>query len=305
MKQNNVFNVTTATAQKVSRSFFFFAFQRNIVIPSHGRFAAMPTRNKRARFTVWGNVQTEERNMQKQTRSTQRKNRKMVEDVHHRHWWDMYVYCKANDNDWLHCNDNGVSWCTWTQQDTKHQRPENAWAQCKRGTQYSRFLQDWSSSTFWTLHYEQTAACWIPLKAIYIKLIVFKTFRGLELRGIQGFFRLLGPGFFLYVSMKKTFSLSLLSHLFPFQPAVSPLHSRFLLSFCHYLSVPHPLLSPPPTTTTTNLSSSPSPFNITHALSIPSTPSPSLPPSSLSLHPFFFFFFKWKSVVTGSVTLCG
>ena len=31
---------------------------------------------------------------------------------------------QANDNAWLPCNDKELSWCTWTQQDSKHQGPK-------------------------------------------------------------------------------------------------------------------------------------------------------------------------------------
>lgn len=99
--------------------------------------------------------------------------------------------------------------------------------------------------------------------------------------------------------MKKISSLSLsfILHLFPFQPAVSPLYSCFFLSFYHYLSIPHPLLSSSHTTTT-SLSFSPSPFNITHALSLSlilhHLPSLSLFFSLPSI-PFSFFSLKKRS----------
>lgn len=88
---------------------------------------------------------------------------------------------------------------------------------------------------------------------------------------------------FLSLSVKLKFSPSLLSSLI----------STCSLSFIFSLPLLFLSLSLIPATPTvaaaTSLSSSPSPFDITCALSIPCTPSPSLCLSLPPLHPFLFF----------------
>lgn len=101
-------------------------------------------------------------------------------------------------------------------------------------------------------------------------------------------------------SLWNSNSLHLFSH-HSSQPAVSPLYSHFLFSFCHYLSSPPPPPSPPPPLflllRPLSISLALSPFLALHhlpsvSLSLPSTPFP------------FFFFLPGEKAEWLGASLC-
>lgn len=166
----------------------------------------------------------------------------------------------TNDNDWLHCSDNMMSWCIWTQKDIKGLKMHEH----KTVLHCAAVYGDWITLDIWNVALWKTR---------------FQTFKGRDLEEDV----LLGKH--LSMKQKHYFNRHILAFLSILRRTLTVTSSRLLslsLSLILHPFLPHHLILLFFAVPFQYHSCSLYPFSITFSL-----PSLSLHP----LHPFFFFFF--------------